>query len=129
MLASGSIGLVLMQVAPATSAIPFRTEPAVSTGRFIEVMFIVCALLAITMAVLYMARKKGWLNRLMHASSPASAQAGTIMVRSSKRISALTTVHVLVHGDNEFLVLESHRGATASIQRISASAESRERSS
>ena len=116
MLQGASIALALVQATP--SGLPFRTESAVSTDRFVLAMLAVSLLLIAVIAVLHIARKKGWLDGVIFRSSAVQGDRSDLSLRASRRISAFTSVHVLARGDQEFLVVESVRGATAQIHRV-----------
>ncbi|MGO4521204.1 hypothetical protein AB4076_11370 [Dyella sp. 2RAF44] len=123
MLQGGSIALALVQAAP--SGLPFRTESAVSTDRFVLAMLTVTLLLVALIAALYVARKKGWLDGVMLRSSVSQGDRSELSLRASRRVSTFTSVHVLARGDQEFLVVESVRGATAQIHMMSNTLEGR----
>ena len=116
MLQGESIALALAQTAP--SRLPFRTESAVSTDRFVLAMLAVSLLLVALIVALQVARKKGWLDGVMFRSSAVQGDRPELSLRASRRVSAFTSVHVLARGEQEFLVVESVRGATAQIHML-----------
>jgi hypothetical protein len=120
MLGCGSIALVIFQAAPASGGIPFRTESTVSMDRLVLAMVVLVLVLVCLVAALYLARKKGWLNRIAPHATTGQGQGGRpeLSLRTSRRISAFTSVHVLAHGDREFVVVESVRGATAQLHML-----------
>jgi hypothetical protein len=124
MLQGGSIALAPVQTAP--SGLPFRTESAVSMDRFVLAMLAVSLLLVAVIAALQMARKKGWLDGVMFRSSTVQGDRSELSLRASRRVSAFTSVHVLARGEQEFLVVESVRGATAQIHMVPRAVEGQE---
>jgi hypothetical protein len=116
MLQGESIALALAQTAP--SGLPFRTESAVSTDRFVLAMLAVSLLLVALIVALQVARKKGWLGGAMFRSPGVQGDRSELSLRASRRVSAFTSVHVLARGEQEFLVVESVRGATAQIHPV-----------
>ncbi|MFC4527551.1 hypothetical protein ISN76_07730 [Dyella halodurans] len=126
MFRSGSLGLALIQAAPASSGLPFRSESTVSMDRFVFAMLAVSLLLVAVIAALYVARKKGWFDGMAFRGSAAPGDRSGLSLRASRRVSAFTVVHVLARGDREFLVVESVRGATAQIHMMPSSQEGQE---
>jgi hypothetical protein len=110
------IALAIVQATP--SGLPFRTESAVSMDRFVLAMLAVSLLLVALIAALQVARKKGWLDGVMFRSSAVQGDRSELSLRASRRVSAFTSVHVLARGEQEFLVVESVRGATAQIHML-----------
>lgn len=121
MLQGGSIALALTQTIP--SGLPFRTESAVSMDRFVLAMLAVSLLLVAVIVALQVARKKGWLDSVMFRSSAVQGDRTELSLRASRRVSAFTSVHVLARGEQEFLIVESVRGATAQIHMVSRAVE------
>lgn len=114
----GSAAPATLLAAPASSGIPFRTDPAVSVDRFVLAMLAVSVLFVAAIALLYLARRKGWL-----AGAPGGIAAGKsgnheLSVQASRRVSPFTTVHVIARGKQQFLVVESARGVTAQLHAL-----------
>jgi hypothetical protein len=95
------------------AAIPFRAEPAVSTGQVIWVVFATGALLLLTFLVLARARKKGWLDRwqLRKASDDRGASRSSWTVES-QRVSRNILVHTLERSGQVLVLVESRTGVS-----------------
>ncbi len=116
------VALASLQAAP-TSAIPFRTESAVSSDRIVTAAVLMLLLVGGLVVALILANKKGWLAKWCHRGSSPQTEARAFAVRATRRVSAFTTVHVLAHGDKEFLLVESTRGASAQLHALPSQAD------
>lgn len=106
--------------AAASSGIPFRTDASISMDRFTVAMLMVSLALAALIFCIYLARRKGWLDgKFASVNRHANQAAKTgVEIRSSKRISMATTVHVVAYREREFIVIESGRGVSSHITQL-----------
>lgn len=95
-------------VAPAARAIPFKTGPALDLSSVAHVLLACILLLGLFALAAYVARRCGWLRRFAVLPSPPRPGTG-LEVRRVQRLSTQTTLFVLAHGDQEFLLVESAR--------------------
>ncbi|HEX7814749.1 hypothetical protein [Dyella sp.] len=102
----------LADAAGSPTAIPYRTDAAVSGGSVLTALLASAVLLVLLVAVLLQARRRGWLPGTPRAlATPAK----DIQIRSSRRISMVTTVHVIEFEGQAYLLTESARGSSASL--------------
>lgn len=95
------------------STIPFNTRPALQLTSLLHVFLACAALLSLFVIGLVVANRKGWLRRFVVASNGAPSGL-PIEVRRVQRLSTHTTLFVLAHGADEYLVVESTRHVTIS---------------
>ncbi len=99
----------------AVQAIPYRTEAAVSGGSFAGALLTVAIVLGLLAVAAFQARRRGWLAGLGVPAKPGPAGAPDgIAVRASRRVSPATSVHVIAYQGQEYLIVESARGASTS---------------
>lgn len=98
----------------AKSVIPYRSAASVPAGMLLTALGITALVLLVTVACIVYARRRGWLAGL-RGKIGGSAGGGTIEVKTSRRLSMVTTLHVVAYGELEYLVVESARGTIASI--------------
>lgn len=101
----------MASVAP--SAIPYRTDAPVSAGNFVVALLVTVGLLGLLTTALIFIRRRGWLN--VPGAARVSPSAHDIQLRSSRRLSMVTTVHVVTYQDRNYLVVESSRGTNVTI--------------
>lgn len=96
------------------AAIPFRAEPAVSTGQVAWVILVTAALLLATLVVLLRARKAGWMSRWLGQNIPDGKGACGRMWRvETQRVSRGIVVHTLERPGQVLVLVESRTGVTA----------------
>lgn len=86
--------------------IPYRHESADLTGSAASALLVTVALLAGCVAVLWYAKKHGWLSKWISPASARSAVGGMELVQSL-RLSPKSTLHKVRDGQRSLLVLES----------------------
>lgn len=92
----------------ASQPIPFRKQGTSVGGDAVDSLLVACALLAVCLAVLWVAKKKGWLDRWLAAQgrqSP-SAQVG-LRVEQVLRLSPKTVLYSVAGEGERYLILES----------------------
>ena len=99
-------------------AIPYRTDAPVSTGTFAVALLVTLCLLALLVAALVFIRRCGWLVFPSRVRAPTAPDG--IQLQASRRLSIATTAHVLSYQGNSYLVVESSRGASATVTSIGA---------
>jgi hypothetical protein len=97
----------------APAAIPYRTDASVSTGAFAFALLITLCLIGLLVAALLFVRRRGWITPPGAARAPDSS--GGIQVRTSRRLSITTTAHVVSYEGHAYLIVESSRGASATV--------------
>lgn len=95
------------------AGIPFRTSAATSGPEVFGLLVTTLLLLTAATAVLWFARRRGWLDRWVGAA-PAVAAPKQLVVLESLRINRQTTVHRVRDGRQVYLIAES----TAQVQVI-----------
>lgn len=97
---------------PATSTIspqpiPFRKQGASAASDAVDSLLVASALLAACLAGLWLAKKKGWLDRwVAQGRQPLSAQAG-LRVEQVLRLSPKTVLYRVAGQGERYLILES----------------------
>lgn len=107
----------------AQAAIPYRTEMPISAGSIaFSVSITVLVLVALVAAIAY-ARHRGWTGRLAAGMIPGKRAAADerIEVCATRRVSIATIAHVVAYRGHEYLVVESTRGATATVTSLGSS--------
>jgi hypothetical protein len=94
-------------------AIPYRTDSAVSTGAVAFALLITVVVLALLIGLLFVARRRGWLAMPGRTRSPALQ--GGIQLEASRRLSVTSTAYVVNYRGEQYLIVESSRGATATV--------------
>jgi hypothetical protein len=97
-------------------AIPYRTDAPVSAGTFAVALLVALCLIALLVFVLFFIRRRGWISLPSVARNQPSQEA--IQLRASRRLSMMTTAHVVSYGSSTYLIVESGRGSQASISRM-----------
>jgi lipid-binding SYLF domain-containing protein len=100
----------------APAAIPYRTDAAVSVGTFATALLVTLCLIVLLVGALVFIRRRGWITLPGAARAPAASEG--IQVQASRRLSIATTAHVLSYQGSTYLVVESSRGAQATVTRI-----------
>lgn len=100
----------------ATPAIPYRTDAAVSSGTFAVALLVTLCLIGLLVAALIFIRRRGWITLPSAARTPTASEG--IQVHASRRLSVATTAHVLSYQGQNYLVVESSRGANATVTLI-----------
>lgn len=97
----------------ASSPIPYRTAAPVSTGTFAFALLATVLLLVVLVGGLLVARKRGWTaaSAIKRNGMPAES----IELIASRRLSAATTAHLVACRGHSYLVVESLRGASATL--------------
>jgi hypothetical protein len=97
-------------------AIPYRTDAPVSAGTFATALLVTLCLIALLVGALVFIRRRGWIT-LPSATRAPTAQEG-IQLQASRRLSIATTAHVVSYQGQTYLVVESSRGAQATVTRV-----------
>lgn len=97
------------------AGIPFRTSAATSGPEVFGLLLTTLLLLTAATALLWFARRRGWLDRWVGAA-PAVAVPKQLVVLESLRINRQTTVHRVRDGQQVYLIAES----TAQVQMVAA---------
>jgi hypothetical protein len=92
-------------------AIPYRTDAAVSASSYAFSILVTLLVLGLLITALVVIRRRGWLALSGRTQTPAPQDG--IAVKASRRVSMNTTVHVIDYQGASYLLVESHRGATA----------------
>ena len=88
-----------------TGPIPFRPEGQGAGGSALDVLLVLVVLLGASVAALWFARKKGWLDRWVVA--PVRSDQGGMKLEQTLRISQRTALHRVRDGDDQYVILES----------------------
>jgi hypothetical protein len=92
----------------ASQGIPFRQEYRGSGSSATEVMLILVLLLGSFVAVLWFARKKGWLDRwIVAAPGIGVTKRGGLELEQVLRLSQKSAIYRVSDGNTRYLVLES----------------------
>jgi hypothetical protein len=97
----------------APAAIPYQTDAPVSMSTFALALLITLCLIGLLVAVLAYVRRRGWITLPGATRAPASSEG--IQVQSSRRLSIATTAHVVSYQGRAYLIVESSRGASATV--------------
>lgn len=97
----------------AKSTIPYRSAPAVSAGSLAMAMAITLLVLIALVGGAAYARRRGWTIGSRPGTRGVAGEG--IEVKASRRLSMATTTHVIAYRGSEYLVVETVRGAVASI--------------
>lgn len=109
-----SLGIQLAWMAP--TAIPYRTDASVSMGTFALALFVTLCLIGLLLAGLMFVRKRGWVT--WSNTSRAAVSSEGIQVQASRRLSIVTTAHVVSYQGRSYMIVESSRGASATVTPI-----------
>lgn len=91
-----------------SSAIPYRSDPAIGTSDVVWVGFVAIGLLALTFFILLQLRRKGWLDTWVRGTVRITgAQRWSIQ---SQRISRRAVAHTLTGNGQAMLVVETANG-------------------
>jgi hypothetical protein len=93
-------------------AIPYRTDTPVSVGNLALAMLVTALALGALVGVLVYIRRRGWGLSGLRANRQATEG---IELRASRRVSLLTTAHVVAYRGQTYLIVESARGSTAAV--------------
>jgi len=104
-----------MACAGLATAIPFRTDSPVPTGRLVAALSAVAIALAVAVVVLQMAKRRGWLARIAASNHGKAAPGDGIQLCASRRLSLSTSVYVLSRDGMEFIVVESGKGVSCQV--------------
>lgn len=97
----------------APAAIPYRTDAPVSMGAFALALLITLCVIGLLVATLVYVRRRGWITLPGAPRAPASSE--SIQVQTSRRLSIATTAHVVSYQGRAYLIVESSRGASATV--------------
>lgn len=106
----------MRRLAAAAPAIPYRTDAPITASTFALALLVTICVLAILAIGLVLLRRRGWLKP-MSGSRMTAAQA-EIHLEASRRLSIVTTAHVLSCHGRKYLVVESIRGSSAIVTPI-----------
>lgn len=98
----------------APAAIPYRTDSPVSMVTFAVALLITLCLLGLLVAALLYVRRRGWIAWPGSTRAVTAPQDG-IQLQASRRISMVTTMHVIRYQGQDYLIAESSRGAHATV--------------
>ncbi len=93
------------KVSSGAQGIPFRQESSGIGGDAAYVLLILVLLLAATAALLWLAKKKGWLAQWVPSTNPS--QSAGLRVEHALRLSGKTTVYQLADARDRYLLVES----------------------
>ncbi|MGC1548554.1 MAG: hypothetical protein WA777_08490 [Rhodanobacter sp.] len=112
---------VLPTVAQAEPVIPYRTESPVSAGTVVVAILATVFVLTALIGVLMYARRRGWVP----SANPGrpSASVDGIQLQASRRLSMLTTAHVVAYHGHAYLIVESGRGSSATVAALGSDAD------
>ncbi|MBE1162747.1 hypothetical protein [Dyella acidiphila] len=108
----------LLQAAWLAPAIPYRTDAPVSGASYATALLVTLLLIALLVGALLFVRRRGWLAWSATARSQPATEG--IQVQASRRLSIASTAHVVSYGGSTYLIVESTRGANATVTRIEA---------
>lgn len=97
------------QTSATVEQIPFRQTSAPASQDLIGVLVATIALLALTATSLWVAKKKGWLDRWIAVKTPVSRSGNAFRVENSVRLSRNTVLYQVEHGVDRYLIVESDR--------------------
>lgn len=86
--------------------IPFREEPATLSGDPLGVFLALVAVLGVAVAGLWIARKKGWLDRWIAARALREG-GGDVRVEQAVRLSPRSVLFSIRNGNQRVLLIES----------------------
>jgi hypothetical protein len=95
-------------------AIPYRTDTPVSVGHLALAMLVTALVLGALVGALVYVRRRGWGPGGLHANRQAIRLEG-IELQASRRVSLLTTAHVVAYRGQTYLIVESVRGSTVAV--------------
>lgn len=105
---SGPTGAPLPTSGTASQAIPFRPEYRGSGSSAVDVLLILVLLLGSFVAVLWFARKKGWLDRwIVAAPGVGVTKRAGLELEQVLRLSQKSALYRINDGSTRYLVLES----------------------
>jgi hypothetical protein len=82
-------------------------------GAFALALLITLCLIGLLVAALVYVRRRGWITLPGATRAPASSEG--IQVQTSRRLSIATTAHVVSYQGHAYLIVESSRGASATV--------------
>lgn len=95
------------------AAIPFRTDPAISTGHVGWVVLVTGVLLVGALLVLSRIRRKGWLEKWLAQQARRTPSSTThAWAVESQRINRDILVHTLQRADQVLVLVESRSGVS-----------------
>jgi len=93
-------------------AIPYRTDTPVSVSNLALAMLVTALVLGALVGVLVYVRRRGWGLGGLRANKQA---AEGIELQATRRVSLLTTAHVVAYRGQTYLIVESARGSTTTV--------------
>lgn len=102
-----NLALVATAQRPTPAEMGFRPETATMGTQATDVLVILMLLVAAFVAVVWVARKQGWLDRWIVSQGNSEKTRSTIRVEQALRISPRTTVYRIVDAERRYLLVES----------------------
>ncbi|MGH8076445.1 MAG: hypothetical protein ACREPE_03840 [Lysobacter sp.] len=87
--------------------IAYRSESASVAGSAVDVLLILVLLLGGVLALAWVAKRKGWLQRWTVGASPLSPMHAGLRVEQALRLSPRTIVFRVIDGERRYLLVES----------------------
>lgn len=88
-------------------AITYRPESASVAGNAIDVLLMLVLLLGGTLALVLVAKRKGWLRRWTVGATLLSSTGVGLRVEQALRLSPRTTLFRVIDGNRRYLLVES----------------------
>jgi hypothetical protein len=96
--------------------IPYRTSTPISAGNMAMAFLVTGVVMLLVVGGFVYARRRGWLAGI--TLTKGRTDTAGIEVIASRRVSMVVTAHVLAYQGKEYLVIESLRGAAATVSEI-----------
>lgn len=93
--------------------IPYQIVAPISNGTFAFALLATVLLLTVTVGGLLFARKRGWIPTSARRRSDEKTENNELI--ASRRLSAVTTAHLVACRGRSYLVVESLRGSAATL--------------
>lgn len=90
-----------------TQAIPFRPEARSVAGSAVDALLVLSLLLVGCLALVWFAKKRGWLERWV-VSAPSQSPSQALRVVQMLRLSPKTTLYRVSDEQGQYLVIESN---------------------
>ncbi len=91
----------------AHAAIPYRVSSPVSSSSIATAFAVTGLMLVVIIGCVLYARRRGWIPGGVQSNQ---ADASGIEVKSSKRVSVSSTIHLIGYRGNDYFLLESRKG-------------------
>lgn len=98
-------------IATPSASIPFRSDTAISFPEAGSVLAVALLLLAIFYALIWYAKRAGWLNRWVSRRSASSNDVRKLAILERLVVSRKTVIYRIADGEQEYILVESSASA------------------